>query len=153
MNENEHDILEMMTRHELALKELYEVFSILFPDYKGFWQQLATDERRHADWIETLRSNPDAGSWFLHDSQLRLQATKASIGYVESQTTRAKEGKFSLLQAVSIAKDLESALIERHLSKIQDSAPQDMKSILMKLSDETKRHLKAVVEIMNLQKQ
>lgn len=153
MKEDEQDMLEMMTRHELAIKELYEAFAILFPDYKGFWQQLATDERRHANWLETLRSNPDVGMWLLHNSQLRLQAMRASIGYVESQTTRAKEGKFSLLQAFSIAKDLESALIERHLSKLQDLAPQGIKPILMKLSDETKRHLKAVVEVMNKQKE
>lgn len=142
----------MMIRHELAIKKLYETFSIVFPDYKGFWQQLATDERRHADLLETLRSNPDAGRWLLRDSQLRLQAIKASIGYVESQTTKAKEQKFNLLQAFSIAKDLERALIERHLSKIQDLAPQDMKSILIRLSDETKKHLKAVVDILDLQK-
>jgi hypothetical protein len=63
MREHELDVLEMLIRHELVLKELYEVFASVFKNHEGFSQELATDEQKHADWLLELRSNPITGKW------------------------------------------------------------------------------------------
>jgi hypothetical protein len=152
MREHELDVLEMLIRHELALKELYEIFALVLKNHEGFWQKLATDEQKHADWLLELRSNPVTGKWLLYDTQLKPQAIKMSTGYVESQIARAKEGKLSSLQALAIARDLESALLERQFSKLKDSAPREIRSVLMSLTDETERHLKTVLEVFASEK-
>jgi rubrerythrin len=152
MREDGPDVLGILIRHELAIKELYAVFATVFKNHKGFWQNLAVDEQRHADWLTELRSHSSAGEWLLHHSQLRPQAIKTSIGYVERKITRAKEGHFDLLEALSVARDLETALLERQLSKLKDSTPEGISSVLKRLVEGTERHLKMVMEALAAEK-
>jgi hypothetical protein len=49
--------------------------------------------------------------WLSQSSRIKPQAIKSSIGYVESQIVRAQKDSLSLVQALSIAKDLENALL------------------------------------------
>jgi len=89
----------------------------------------------------------------LQESQIKPQAIKLSIGYVESQAERAQKSNINLLQALSIAKDLESALLEKQFSKLSNVASKEMRATLMDLAIETERHRNAVVEMLNAQKQ
>jgi rubrerythrin len=150
--EAEPNILELLIRHELALKRLYETFASVFTDRQKFWQGIARDEQRHADWFNALRSEPATETWFLHDAQLKPQPIALSIGYVENLTHRARDGKIRLLEALSIARDLETALIEKQFSKMSASAPQDVRSILIDLAAETDRHGKVIMEIFTSEK-
>jgi len=152
MKGGEPDILEMLIKHELAIKQLYEEFAAMFTNRKDFWQRLAEDEQRHADTLEMLRSEPSINTLLLHESQIKPQAIALSIGYVESQTERAQKGNFNLLQALSIAKDLETALLEKQFSKLSDFASKEMRAILVNLAAETERHRNAVVEALDAEK-
>jgi hypothetical protein len=100
-----------------------------------------------------LRSEPSINTLFLHDSQIKPQAIVLSIRYVESQTERAQKGNFNLLQALSIAKDLESALLEKQFSKLSDFASKEMRAILVNIAAETERHRSAIVEVLDAEKQ
>ena len=153
MNEDEPDILEMLIRHELAIKQLYKEFASVFTNRKDFWQRLAEDEQKHADTLGMLRSEPSINTLLLHDSQIKPQAIALSIGYVESQAERAQKGNFNLLQALSIAKDLESALLEKQFSKLSDFASKEMRAILVNIAAETERHRSAIVEALDAEKQ
>lgn len=151
MREGGLDVLGLLIKHELALKELYEIFATMLKNHEGFWQNLAADEKRHAEWIVELQSNPITGKWY--DSQFTPQAIETSIGYVKKQTAKAKAINFSSLEALSIARDLESALLERHFYNLTKSAPRETWSVLVKLTDETERHLKIVVQELASEKQ
>ena len=153
MKGDEPNILELLIRHELAIKQLYEQFASMFTNRKDFWQRLAEDEQRHADTLGMLRSEPSINTLFLHDSQIKPQAIVLSIRYVESQTERAQKGNFNLLQALSIAKDLESALLEKQFSKLSDFASKEMRAILVNIAAETERHRNAIVETLDAEKQ
>ncbi len=74
MSQGEPEVLEMLIRHELAVKELYDIFAMKFTNRQDFWQSLAADERKHAGWLEAFRSKP-AIIRLLHDTQLKPQAT------------------------------------------------------------------------------
>ncbi len=147
MKEEKPDILEMLIRHELTIKQLYEKFAVMFPIRQEFWKSLAEDEQKHSDWLGGLRSEKAIENMSSYN-RLKPQAIKTSIGYVERQIAKAQEGRFSLLEAFSIAKDLESALLENHLSRISNSFPAEIKSVLMELAVETERHRRAVVEAL-----
>ncbi len=88
----------------------------------------------------------------MRDSQWKHQAIKTSIGYVEKQISRAREGEFSLLQALSIARDLGSALLERQFCRPRDWAPKEIRLVLMDLAAETGGHRKALVEAIDAEK-
>jgi rubrerythrin len=153
MTGDEPDILEMIIRHELVIKQLYERFAGLFTDRKDFWQRLAEDEQRHANTLGMLRSESNVNKLLLHEGQIKPQAIKLSIGYVESQIERAQKGTINILQALSIAKDLESALLEKQFSKLSDFASKEMRALLLNLASETERHRKAIVEALDAEKQ
>ncbi|HBD07244.1 MAG TPA: hypothetical protein DCZ69_03200 [Syntrophobacteraceae bacterium] len=84
--------------------------------------------------------------------QYKAQAIKTSIGYVESQIVRARTIKLSFLQALAIARDLESALLEKQFSKISDSVPMEIRSTLLDLAAQTERHPKTLVQAMENEK-
>ncbi len=152
MREDEPNVLEMLIKHEMAIEELYKIFAQIFKSHGGFWQNLARDEHSHAVWFEELRSNSTTSQWLLYEIQVKPQAIKTSIGYVKNQIARAKEGSLSLLQALSIARDLEGALLEQQFSKLKVSALKEIRPVLMKLAEETERHLKIIVEMLASEK-
>jgi rubrerythrin len=140
MSEGKTDILSMLSGHELAIKRLYEVFSASFPKYEGFWRNLAADEQKHSDWLEMLRSDPVTAGLLQDQIQLKPQAIKTSTGYLDGQVEKTHAGAFSLMQALSIARDLETALIERLFSKLRLSPSEKIRSIISELTDETEKH-------------
>lgn len=95
---------------------------------------------------------PAVDTWLLRDSGLRLQAIKSSIGYVESQIARAQEGRLSLVQALSIAKDLEHALIEEQFSRLSDSLHVEAGPILAQLAAETEGHRNVLAEALDAER-
>lgn len=146
---DEPDILLMLIQHEKVIGELYDAFALTFSEQTGFWKSLAADEKNHADQLSGLRSNSSTATWLLYSSQLRAQALQTSIGYIESQIDRVRGGNFTLIQALSVAKDLESSLLERQFSRLRDTAPIEIRPVIKALADETERHLKRVVEALS----
>ena len=152
MSENEPDILSMLGRHELALKQLYEVFAARFPKYESFWKILVSDEQKHSDWIEAFRVGSTVAGSMQGEIPFKPQAIQSSTGYVEQQTQKAREGGFRLIQALSIAKDLENALIERLFSKLSRSDSREVRSIIADLTDETEKHRDMLAKALEIEK-
>jgi len=152
MRENEPILLEMLIKHELAIKLLYETFAELFSTHQNFWQKLASDEQKHADQLGTLRSETAFNTSLLQESRLKLPAIKSSIDYVERQTAKAREGNVSFLEALSIARDIENALLEKQFAKLGDAVSREVKKILMVLATETEKHRNAIAEALHTEK-
>jgi len=152
MSENAPDVLDLLMRHELAVKKLYEAFAALFPDRQGFWRQIASEEANHAHWLEALGSEPAFKSWFRLDSRLKPRAIESSISYVDAQAVKAHQGQFTLLEALSVSADLENAILEKQFARMQGAAPSRVRSILTDLTAETERHRAALIDALDAEK-
>ena len=153
MSEDELDVLGLLIRHELTIKHLYEIFSTMFTERKAFWENLAVAEQRHADWLSSLQPDSSVSKWLMNESTLKPKAIKSSIEYVESQITRAEEGGMNLLQALSIAIDIEKALLERQYSKLKGSSiVGNGGTVMTNICNETEEHQKTLVELINSEK-
>lgn len=152
MKKDEPDLLDLLRDHELALMRLYETFSDIFSRHQDMWKGLRKDEQKHALWIEKLRSYPLIDKWMMENVKVKLQAIKSSIGYVESRIKDAQRGNLTDLQALSIAADLESSLIEKQLSRLNNSSSEKINSIMTALAKETEQHRKKIVEAINSEK-
>ncbi|MBN1355373.1 hypothetical protein JXA40_03775 [bacterium] len=152
MIKQESELLELLISHELAIKNLYLLFAGLFPGHTDFWTCIAQDEQTHSEWLECLRSKKTLGEWFLSMSRLKQEGIETSIAYVEKQTARAREGNFSLLEALSISRDLENALIEKQFSEVNESVPVEIRSVFMDLLADTERHRKIFTEALEAEK-
>lgn len=146
------DILGMMIGHELAIRELYELFALMPGDHGEFWRSLAADEQKHADWLADLQENEDVVRWLSYHSELKLQAVKTSINYVRSQVERARSGSFTHLQALAVSRDLEGALLEKQFSRMKGAMPEEIRTVLTGLTVETERHLMTIVEALASEK-
>jgi hypothetical protein len=153
LTETELDSLELLIRHELAIKRLYELFAALFPRFGDFWQKIAGEEQQHADLLLRMQSKEPLKKWFLSDSQLKRLAIAGSIQYVETQITRIGKANISLREALSIAKDLEDALIEKQFFKMTGSVPGEISVAMRDIVTESRQHQKRITEALNAEKQ
>ncbi|MBN1319226.1 MAG: hypothetical protein JXA87_00150 [Thermoleophilia bacterium] len=148
----EPDILGALIDHELAIKRLYETFAAMSVDRQDFWQTLARDEQRHADQLAGLRSEESVAGWLLRDGGVRIQSIRSSIAYVESQIERAQGDGVSAILALTIAGDLEDALIEEQLSRIGTSGCAVLGTVLERLATETEQHRKTLLAALEIER-
>ncbi len=148
MTTQEPDVLELLRDHELAIKRLYEAFAAAFPERRGFWQEIADEEQRHGDWLGTVRQGGPAVVRSVSGERLKPQAIRLSIGYVEKQIERVGRGGVSLVEALSVARDLESALLEKQFSRVDKSVPAEIRAVIESLAQDTERHRRSFVEAL-----
>lgn len=134
------ELIQEIRRHELTLAKMYNQFAEAHPDHNQFWHRLASEEEIHAKWIESLGRHYKNGHIGLSDFKLNVHAIKTSISHLEKQTEESKKGSFSLLNAVSIALDIEKSMIDNKFFKIFDLVGAKQARILSGLEKETLKH-------------
>ncbi len=151
--EKNRSVAQMLVDHELALKELYQTYATMLPSRKDLWLKLADDEQRHADWLESLgpevgsATGPGSGGW------PRPAAVESSLKYIRAQILRARQAQVTLLVALAVAKDLESALLEKEFFKVADEASPETRVVLARLITATQKHWQIVTDAFNVAKQ
>lgn len=146
MNDNRSDILTLLIDHESVIGRLYDLLGETFVDDGDFWKGLAEDERRHAQWLGTLRPEPMIEAWLLADKRLKPTAVRSSVEYVESLQEKTRAGQVTLLQALSAARDLENALLEKQFPVASRAVPPKIRSVLDTIAADTERHRTILAE-------
>jgi hypothetical protein len=152
VNVSDSDLVDLLVKHELALGELYEGFAEALTGHKQLWRTLAAEEHGHAEMVETLRGDPAVDRWLLHGTGVKPFAVKSSIDYMQNIATRARAGGLSSLQALSIARDMETSLIEEQFSKMSPSLSEDVASLIAELVADTQRHRQRIVEALEVER-
>ena len=149
MTENTRTIVEMLANHELALKELYQTYAEKVPSFKDLWLKLAEDEQRHSDWLDSLVSKVASADPQTPCCWPRPAAIESSLTYIQIQILRASQTEVTPLAALSIAKDLENALLEKEFFKIADDACPEVRAVLGRLVAGTRKHWQAVTDALD----
>ena len=135
-----NEIIQAIQQHELSLARMYEEFARSHPEHRQFWSQLAREESLHAKWIESLGRHFQKGQLGGSGLKLNRQALKTSISHIEKQTEASRKGDLSLLNAVSIALDIEKSMIENKFFEIFDLDDAKFDRIRSGLKQETAKH-------------
>ncbi|MFC1622634.1 hypothetical protein ACFL1Y_01395 [Patescibacteria group bacterium] len=146
-NKIQIELVDMMIEHEQKIGELYTAYAKKFPEFKDFWSQLVQEEGDHAGLLNTLYSKIGQGVVFFEDGRFPKKGIQISLDYVKEQTERAKKGEVELINALSVAVDLEKSLLESKCFEVFESDTVELKNVLQKLADDTKEH---AVRIENL---
>ena len=151
--EYEPDVLGLLIQQEVALGRLYDFFAATPGTGEAPWHFLAYDEERHARALVSLRSVPGAVEWLGAASGIRPSSVRSSIEYVDSQKVWAETRGVTAVQAVAVALDLETALIDRQFS--QAGVPESfvLRRVLESLASETEKHRKALVKALEAAQQ
>lgn len=148
----EPNTIDMLIRHETVIGQLYELFAEVFPEHQAFWGGMREEEQKHSDWLQGLSSKESLKKWFREDGQFRQLAIGGSTEYIERQIERVKKTPIDLLEALSIANDIEEALIEKQFIRLNISGPEEIKNVMKGLVADTQRHRKQIAEKLSVHK-
>lgn len=134
------ELIQDIIRHELNLGKMYQQFAKSHPNHRQFWSELAREEAMHAKWITSLARYYNEGHIRPSDFKLNHQVVKTSISHLEKQTEASKNGRLSLLNAASIALDVEKSMIEKKFFEIFDLTNTKHERIRAGLENATTKH-------------
>jgi hypothetical protein len=137
--ETEQDVLGLMARHEAAIGELYETLAVVFPEREDLWLTLAAEEKEHSQAVLALRQQ--SGSAMARPYlRFKPQPILSSIAFAEERRAKALSGQMTLIEALALTRELESAVLESHAIRTASEAPPSLKPTLVRLGTDTHRH-------------
>jgi hypothetical protein len=143
------DEIEALARHEEAICDLYKAYADKFPEFREFWSQLATEETGHAAWIRKFSDKLSDGSAVLKEGRFRIPAIETSIQYLNGYTQKARKETMDITHALTIALDIENALIDRKFFEVYETDDKELIETLNLLEQETRRHRQTVEDMLN----
>ena len=149
LTETQLKVIKLLAEHEKAISQLYKEYARKFPEQKDFWSKIAAEEMEHASWIFKLRSQAEKGSLYFKEGRFKIEAIKTSLEYVKSQITEAQNNKISAKNALSVARDLESGLIEKKFFEVFEPDCREIKQVLLDLAAATREHYNRIEKIWN----
>jgi len=142
--ETQFEVIKLLAEHEKAISQLYKEYARKFPEQKDFWLKIAEEEIEHASWIFKLRSQAEKGSLYFKEGRFKTEAIKTSLEYVKSQIAEAQNKKISAKNALSVARDLESGLIEKKFFEVFEPDCREIKQVLLDLAAATREHFNRI---------
>ncbi|MBN2315694.1 MAG: hypothetical protein JXM79_17330 [Sedimentisphaerales bacterium] len=133
-------LLRALKDHEQALARLYDVYAETFPECKELWMQLAREEIQHAHWLDKLQAGIEDSSEDFIVERFSIATIEHSIGYVTQLISRAQQADFTLINALSIALQLEKALIENKYFEVFEGDSGNTRRTLDLLAQCTQAH-------------
>ena len=149
LTETQLKVIKLLAEQEKAISQLYREYARKFPEQKDFWSKIAAEEIEHASWIFKLRSQAEKGSLYFKEGRFKIEAIKTSLEYVKSQITEAQNNKISAKNALSVARDLESGLIEKKFFEVFEPDCREIKQVLLDLAAATREHYNRIEKIWN----
>jgi len=130
-------MVELMAKQEKMVSILYDNYAHKFPSF-GLWQRLSDDEKVHAAILKKLYKNTDFFNLEINTKVFEHINIKTSIRKINKLIAKSKS--HNLLNALQEAFKLETGLIEQKYFTIFYSDKKEVKEILDRLEQETRKH-------------
>jgi rubrerythrin len=109
------EIMDLLVENELAVARFYRLCAERFAALKDFWSGLADQEEDHGQWIRQLKAEIKEGGAEYKPEKVKPIAVQSSINYLNEQSTRLENGGLSLVNALSIAVNIERSVFESRI--------------------------------------
>lgn len=133
---------------EDAVAAIYERFMQLFPQEKGFWEDLYQDEKSHTSF---LTEAADSGRFDeMHPDNLgfsmpQLDRTRT---FIENMSNNIKSNPVSLEDALNMALQIEETVVEAFTNELIACLSPSDKNALYKMLMEEKSHIAKIKDMM-----
>ncbi|MFC2022573.1 hypothetical protein ACFLTL_00205 [Chloroflexota bacterium] len=141
------NVLDMLAANEVSIGQLYNEYANMFPEYSDFWDKLAKEEYNHARWLTEVSRKAVEGSLHIDERRFTKEAVESYRKYLQGECEKARREGISLLQALSIALNIEESLIESKYFEVLEADPTELRRILSDLEIATKEHMRRVRNI------
>ena len=136
-------MIELLAQNEELIAELYIAYSEKFPDYRNFWSEIAEEEKKHSRWMRSLQAYTDDILSF-DEGRIKPELMQISLTYLENKLKQAETEKMTIADALTIALELETNMIERNYFKLFSGDSDEVKSIFQNLESDTQQHTNRV---------
>jgi hypothetical protein len=143
MKEEQFDVIELLAIHERKVSQLYKAYAKEFPDYQDFWSTLAAEEIEHAKLVCKLKEL----SVVYDRDRLKIAAIQKSIDHLKYQIAKIQEGGVTLINALSVALDLEKSIMDGKIFEMLKGYSTEAKHVLRELTDAVIKHVEKIEKV------
>ena len=145
--------LELMAGAIEATGDLYYVYGRKFQEYAGVWYVLSAEDKVNAGWIRRLAGDAVKGSLRIEKGRFNGEAIENSGKYVRYELDKAENEALTPVYALSVALNIEQALIEAKHFGVHENDPAELKHLLHTLDSATRRNIRRVNELWDARRQ
>ena len=136
-----HQLIEALKQYELTVADLYATFADVYPDAGDEWRRMVGEEQTHARWVDALYAHVLKESLSFTKTAITLRSVATAIDYVQKLAEKVRRSPPPLLQAVSLAVDIEKSTLESAFMKVFDFSSPRARRTQERLLRETRLHL------------
>lgn len=132
--------IELIADYEMAVMELYWVYSEKFPDHKDFWIDMADDERKNTEWVHSTIELIKAGKIEYNRDRFNIEAIRTSMNFIRTQIKAALDQAVPLQTAVMNAVGIEDSLAKKKFYEIIKDDNPEARNLYQKFLVENQKH-------------
>lgn len=140
IEEYQKKIIDLFIEQELLIADLYDSFSVSFPEHRDFWTKIANDERDHAGWVQKLLNGVIEDKIYFSEGKTRTYTVKTSIEFIKKTISNIDFRYIDMVKALAISRNLETSLLERNMFKHFEGDSVQVKKVLSYLEKEQDKH-------------
>jgi len=135
---------------ELTIGDLYQLFSVKFPQDRDFWWKISIEEMNHAALIESINDDFLTGSVSSSDSIEKYTEDLQKMNLlIKSRTEQYKLVSPTRSEAFKYGYELENSIGESHFEIFMTSVPDSpVLKIFQKLNGDDLNHAKRIDKYM-----
>lgn len=141
-------LVSLLMEHEKSVAHLYTIYAELFPEYRSFWDNLVREEERHIQIVADLFEKVDNQTIFLNEARFKERPLELSLNYIKEVTEKASMGNITMINALSVARDIEGAFIDSKFYEIFAGDSVWFKHYMSRLEQETRAHRQSVHDLL-----
>jgi len=133
-------LIQKLIEYEETLSQLYAPCAERFPQHQDLWSRLSSDERSHGEILRVLYGKCQKKSLVITQRRFSPQAVGTALAYVRGLITQMRAGKISYPRALSLARDIESSVIEKRFYEVFSGEAEEVKKAFHTLEMDTQEH-------------
>jgi len=137
-------VFTQIIESETRIGDLYRIYARRLAEHATFWLDLAAEENTHAVWVRTLYTHLKEGTISFNEERFSPEAYQLFLDYLTRLIQQAETERITMLQALSIAKDIEETILEKNFFSIFFTEAVESKRLLSALHSSTEEHLRRV---------
>jgi len=132
----------LLAEHERAIADLYETFATTIRVGASFWHEIAEEEREHDQMVLEIDEQLQKGQWAFRRPTFITSAIAESLEWVARQQKNVESRGISMREALKLALQLESSMMEAKFFDVLDRDAPEMMSVIESLAAYSRAHIK-----------
>ncbi len=138
--------IELIAEYEMAVMELYWVYSETFPEHRTFWIDMADDERKNTEWIRSTIEQIKCDKIDYNRDRFNIEAIRTSMNFIRTQIKEALDQKVSITTALANAAGIEDSLAKKKFYEIIKDDNPEAQALYRKFLAENQRHRDKLIQ-------